>query len=58
MTKYKVDDVYLWTFQKLAKEHKKYCEGEQCNISLALLAMAYEKISGRELTTEEWKEFV
>lgn len=40
----------------LAKHHRKYCEGEKCNISLIILMMM-AKDCGVKFDDEELKEF-
>lgn len=45
------------TALELAKHHRKYCEGEDCNISLNVLRMMAEEC-GVKFTEEEIKEFL
>ena len=52
------EDVLRENVINLAKHHKKYCEGEKCDISLQLLR---ELLRGKykiELTFEEEREFI
>lgn len=42
---------------ELANHHRKYCEGENCNISLFLLLEMAER-AGLEFTPEERKSFI
>jgi hypothetical protein len=42
---------------ELAKHHRKYCEGENCNISLYLLLEMAER-AGIKFTPEERKLFI
>ena len=49
--------VYKFTALKLAKHHRKYCEGEKCNISLIVLKEMAEKC-GVKFTEKEFKEFI
>jgi len=41
----------------IAKHHKKYCEGQSCNISLFLLRRLLD-VAEIKLTEEEKKEFM
>lgn len=50
-------EVYKFTAIELAKHHRKYCEGEQCNISLLWLRKMAEN-SGVVFTDKELKEFL
>jgi hypothetical protein len=43
---------------RLVKHHKKTCDGEDCNISLLLIADIYKEIIGRELTKKEFGMFM
>ncbi len=40
----KIEDVYKFNVIQLAKHHRKYCEGENCVISLYLLREMTEKL--------------
>lgn len=40
----RIEDVYKFNVIQLAKHHKKYCEGENCVISLYLLREMVEKL--------------
>ena len=42
---------------KLAKHHKKYCEGEQCDISLLMLAELLSN-AGIKLTDKDMRHFI
>ena len=53
----KEEEVLKDNLVKLVKHHKKYCEGEDCDISLYLLLMLAKK-AGLFLTTAEQKEFI
>ena len=50
-------EVYKQLALSLAKHHRKYCEGEKCNISLIILKQMAEDC-GVEFTDEEFKEFI
>ena len=48
----KIEDAYKFNVIQLAKHHRKYCEGEDCVISLYLLREMAEKL-GIKFTEKE-----
>ena len=52
-----MNKAYKQTTLELAKHHRKYCEGEECNISLNVLRMMAEEI-GIEFTDKEKEIFI
>ena len=51
-----MNEAYKLNTIELAKHHRKYCEGEECNISLSVLRMMAEEC-GIIFTDEELKFF-
>jgi hypothetical protein len=49
-----IEDVYKFNIMELAKHHRKYCEGEDCVISLYLLREMTERLG--IVFTEKEKE--
>ena len=49
-------EAYKMNTLELAKHHRKYCEGESCNISLNILMIMAEEC-GVRFTDEEREEF-
>lgn len=52
-----IKDFYKINIIKLAKHHKKYCDGENCDISLILL-MEMTKELGVKFTDKERELFI
>jgi hypothetical protein len=53
----KIEDAYKFNVIQLAKHHKKYCEGENCVISLYLLREMAEKL-GIKFSEKEKRLFL
>jgi hypothetical protein len=53
----KIEDAYKFNVIQLAKHHRKYCEGENCVISLYLLREMTEKL-GIKFTKKEKELFL
>lgn len=51
-------DTILERLKDIAKEHRKNCEGETCDINLFHLGIAAQDILQRKLTAEEWNLFI
>ena len=49
--------VYKFNTLELARDHRKFCKGEKCNISLNILRMMAEG-SGVKFTYKEMEEFL
>lgn len=50
-------DVYKWNTIQLAKHHRKFCDGRDCNISLIVLMEMAEK-AGIKFTKRERRLFI
>ena len=53
----KIEDIYKFNVIQLAKHHRKYCEGENCVISLYLLREMAGKL-GIKFTEKEKELFL
>ena len=53
---YTREDVYKFTALRLARQHKKECTGEDCNISLYMLMEMAQK-AGVKFTDKEMEFF-
>jgi len=51
------NDAYKFNLIQLAKHHRKFCEGEYCNISLILLMEMAEQL-GIKFTNKEKELFL
>ena len=54
---FSIEEVYRFNLIELAKHHRKFCEGENCNISLILLLEMAGKI-GIHFTDKEKELFI
>ena len=52
-----IEEAYKLNLIELAKHHKKYCEGEECNISLILLMQMAERL-GIKFSDKEKELFI
>ena len=57
MQKLSIKEAYKMDLIALAKNHKEHCNGEDCNISLILLAEMGKKL-GIKFTKKELKTFL
>ena len=57
MSKITEEEAMKEQFIKIARHHRKYCEGETCDISLYYLRRALSQL-GIGLTVDEGREFI
>jgi len=44
--------------RKVTREHKDNCNSEDCGVNTYFIGLAVRELLGRELTEEEFKDFV
>lgn len=46
------------SIRKVTREHKNNCNSEDCGVQTYLIGLLVKEAIGRELTSEEWEDFI